>query len=310
MTILPTILLTGATGFIGSHILEALLNKGYPVVILKRSTSNVWRITHLLDKISTYDIDIDSLETAFTQHHIDIIIHTATFYRKFNKNNDITEMIKSNISFPVELLEIGIRNNLKAFVNTGTFFEYDCSQLPIHEKSMIKPFNFYAKTKLAFENILATYSDQIIINTLRLFSPYGEKDNLKLIPTLIKKSLSNEKIELSDGLQKMDFIYIKDVVSAYLKVIDKIQDQEKNNYYKLYNLGSGIAVSIRDLVSIIEQKLGKTIDKNFGLPSKSDIPIAFADISMISRELNWKPNYLLHDGIENTIKYHQEREGQ
>lgn len=127
MKSMKTVLLTGATGFLGSHMLELLLQSGYNVIVTKRSTSDVWRIEHLLSKVQSYDIDTDSIETVFASNKIDAVIHLATLYRKFNNGKEVAEMVSSNITFPIELLEVGLRHGLKAFINTGTFFEYDCS---------------------------------------------------------------------------------------------------------------------------------------------------------------------------------------
>lgn len=297
------VLLTGATGFIGSHLLEGLLLSGYKVVIVKRSVSDVWRIRHLLHKVQIYDVDSISLDEIFLRHEIDLVIHLATLYRRFDNSDDINEMVTTNISFPVELIEAGLKQGLKGFINTGTFFEYDCSSLPVGEEAKIKPFNLYARTKLAFESILSTYEDQLSICTLRIFSPYGEKDNDKLIPMVIQKALSGEKIELSDGFQKLDFIYVKDIVSAYLKVVEKMDS--RNSCYMVYNIGTGTAISIREVVSIIEQKLGQEINKTWGAESKVDVPIVFADISRVVKELDWVPEYSISKGIERTIEYYR-----
>lgn len=301
-----TILLTGATGFLGSHLLEGLLKSGFQVIVLKRSTSNIWRIEHLMRQVKSYDVDVISLNEVFSNNSIDIVIHLATLYRKFDNGSEVNEMVKSNISFPVELLEVGVRHGIKGFINTGTFFEYDCSITPINEEAKINPFNLYAKTKVAFETILATYSNQISIKSLRLFTPYGEKDNNKLIPNLIQKALLNEKIELSDGLQKLDFIYADDIVDAYLKSLNKMEKFNQPNY-KIYNIGSGTAVSVRDVVSIIEQQLGISINKVWGKPSPVDIPIAFASIKNAATELGWHPKHSIHQGIAKTISYYKNK---
>jgi len=301
---MKTILLTGATGFLGSHLLEALLLHNYDVIITKRTMSDTWRINHLLHKVNVYNTDVDSINKIFTNNSVDVIIHMATLYRKFDNGQEVKEMVESNVSFPVELLEAAVRHGVKGFINSGTFFEYDCSVLPVNENAKLKPFNLYAKTKLSFETILATYSDLLNIMTLRLFSPYGEKDNLKLIPMVIQKALSNERIELSDGLQKLDFIYAADITDAYIRALARMNEQHEANY-KVYNIGSGACVSVREVVSIIEQQLGKTIDKYWGMPSKVDIPIAFADIAQAETDLGWFPSHNIHDGIEKTIEFYK-----
>jgi len=302
-----TILLTGATGFLGSHLLEALLKNNYKVIILKRSTSDTWRIKHLLNQVKSYDVDAQALHPIFEEQNIDYIMHLATLYRKFDNGLEIKEMIDSNVLFPTELLELAVKYKVKGFVNTGTFFEYDCSKLPVDEDAEVTPFNLYAKTKLAFESILKTYSNTLSITTLRLFSPYGEKDNNKLIPMIISKALANEKIELSDGLQKLDFIYEKDIVDAYLCTIRTMERKQRSGY-SIYNIGSGMSLSIREIVSIIEQQLEKPLNKVWGNVSKLDIPIVFADISKAMADLEWSPQHSAQEGIEKTIAYYREKD--
>ncbi len=305
---LKTILLTGASGFLGSHLLEALLKQHYKVVILKRSTSNTWRIQHLLDQVISYDVDTQPLEMAFEQQQIDVIIHTATLYRKFDHGKEISEMIQSNITFPTELLEVALRKKVKAFFNTGTFFEYDCSIQPINESAKLKPFNLYAKTKIAFETILSNSADTIAVNTFRLFSPYGEKDNHKLILSMIKKSISGELLELSEGLQKIDLIYVNDIVHAYLKAIERLEQQNIFAEYQVFNIGSGGALSIRDIVSILEELLAKPIQKKWGAKSVFEIPIAYADINKAQKFLGWSPQTDIKEGLHKMLNFYKERE--
>lgn len=301
----PVILLTGATGFIGSHLLETMLLKEYRVVIAKRSTSDIWRIENLINQVASYDIDNCSLERIFDEQHIDVIIHLATLYRKFDNGKEVAEMINANVSFPVELLELGVRKGVKAFFNTGTFFEYDCSHLPVTEDAEIKPFNLYAKTKLAFESVLKTYSKDIVVNTFRLFSPYGEKDNQKLIPMIIQKGLLGEEIKLSEGFQKLDFIYSADIVNAYIKALERVVESGIKSEYQVFNLGSSSALSVRDVVSVIEEKFNKRLNVSWGEASLIDIPIVYADNSKAIELLGWKPETTIQQGIENTLRYYE-----
>ncbi len=143
--------------------------------MLKRTASSLWRIEHLAGQYKSYDVDVQPISKIFEHEVIDIVIHMATLYRKFDNGNEVSDMLVSNVIFPTELLEAGVRKGIKGFINTGTFFEYDCSRQPVDENAPINPFNFYAKTKLAFEAILKTHSNKMMVNTFRLFSPYGEK---------------------------------------------------------------------------------------------------------------------------------------
>ena len=299
-----TILLTGATGFLGSHLLEAFIAEGYSVVVLKRSTSDTWRINCLKSHFAYYDVDKVDLRKVFSENAIDLIVHLATLYKKFEEPEDIESMMLTNISFPSKLLVLGMKNGVKGFINTGTFFEYDCSLQPVNEQAPTKTFNFYAKTKLAFESILKTYSSELCINTFKLFSPFGERDNKKLVPLIINYALSGKELKLSEGLQKIDLIYCKDIVLAYLKSVKRMFDSDFQPEWEVFNLGSGQALSIRDIVSVIEQLLGKRVDISWGAPSR-DIRIAYADTTKLHSVLEWSPSFGVKKGLENTIKYYR-----
>lgn len=300
----PSILLTGATGFLGSHLLEALLKQGYAVIVLKRSTSNLWRIEHLAGQYKSYNLDEVALDNIFAEQKIDIVVHLATLYRKFDTVADVAAMMDANVRFPTELLVQGVKNGIKGFINTGTFFEYDCSRQPVDENSHIKPFNFYARTKLTFETMLKSYSDVCVINTFRLFSPFGEKDNPKLVPMIIERALKKEEINLSEGLQKIDLIYAQDIVSVYLCSIERMLRLDTKPEYEVFNIGSGSALSIRDVLSLIEQQLGCRINVNWGSASVVDIPIAYASLEKAKEVLGWLPNIGVKTGLENTVLYY------
>lgn len=303
------ILLTGATGFIGSHLLESLGENGYEIVVLKRSTSSLWRIENSKYLDNTIDIDCKNLSEVFSEKAFFAVIHLATNYVKDDNAVSIKEMYDSNVTFPSQLIELASRNGVKCFINTGTFFEYDCKFLPVVETSKISPFNLYAKTKVAFENVIQTYSGAMDVFTLRLFSPYGEKDNEKIIPYVICNALKGEKVFLSDGLQKLDFIYVKDIVSAYIKLLDYLSKKQKTGSYEVFNLGSGFPVSVREIVSIVSQQLGSQVEVVWGAPSAYDIPIAYSCNQKLLDYLSWSPNYSIHEGIRNTIKYYRDVEG-
>lgn len=300
---IKNIIITGGTGFIGSHVLEKLLNEGINIILLKRSYSDIWRIKNLFNKLIVYDIDIIPLENIFQKNKIDAVIHVATYYKKYHDYNDIENMIFSNITFPTKLLDLCAKYGIKYFINTGTFFEYNIRTLPVKETDGKKPCNLYSSTKISFEDIIKFYRDKVKSITLRIFSPYGEKDNeYKLIPTLIKKAIYNEEVHLSEGFQKLDFIYVKDIANAYYKVLQNIENLEN---LESFNIGFGFPYSIREVVSIIQEILNKEIDISWGKPTK-DISICYADINKTKDKLNWKPEYSLKKGLEKTIEYYKD----
>jgi len=297
------ILLTGATGFLGSHLLEALIKHGYKLTILKRSTSDTWRIDQLLGQVSIFDIDQITLENVFDNNDIDVVIHLATYYRKVDLSSSVAEMLNANVVFPATLLEVSIKSGVKGFINTGTFFEYDCSVVPVEEACELNPFNFYAKTKFTFDSLLHTYKGILNVITLRIFSPYGPKDNKKVIPYIIKNALEGNGIELSEGLQKLDFVYCDDVVNAYIRALDYIFENENVN--EVFNIGSGFPTSIREIVSVLEEELKTKLKVNWESDSSYDFDIVYADISKSIRMLGWRPRTNLREGLFKTLNYYE-----
>ena len=302
------ILLTGGAGFIGSHLLELLLQEKYEITVLERSSVNTWRINHLRDSVKYYSVDKMNLEDVFKTNTFDCILHLATFYKKHHENiEDIRNMVATNILFPTELLELSSKYNTRYFINTGTFFEYklDKNKL-ITEDSTLKPYDLYAATKVSFENILKYYTNHYPIKgvTLKLFAPYGEKDNEKLIIYLIKNLLENKSTKLTYGEQKLNFTYIKDITQAYLKTLEYICTMKKK--YDFFNIGQSRTVSVKDAVAILEKISNKKLSTKWGsLPyAKNEIFYANCDSKKAKNVLGWKPRYYFKKGLEKTYLYY------
>jgi nucleoside-diphosphate-sugar epimerase len=291
-----TILLTGATGFLGSYLLEALINEGYKVIILKRSFSNTWRINNFLDKVKSYDVDKDPLKKPFEENRIDVVIHTATNYGR--KGEDSSEIVNINLLFPIRLLETA-----KSF-NTFTFFNTDTL---LHK--YLTP---YALSKKQLVEWLKVFSDKIRVVNLRIEHMYGPKaDNTNFVSWLINEMVNErDEIRLTKGEQKRDFVYISDIVLAYLTVLRNL---EKLNSFNELDVGTGNFITIKDFViktkEIVEEILSKKINTylNFGALSyrEGEFEEIKEDLSGLSK-LGWKPSVGLEDGLKKTIKYQLE----
>ena len=167
------ILITGGTGFVGSHLVNSLVEKEVDLVVLKRSTSNPWRIEESIDKITSYNIDEISLQDIVSQEKADIILHLAT--NQGRQGELIDQIIHSNVTFPSILLDTAIQNGLKAFINTDTSASGDHS--------------LYASTKKAFLPVLNHYhtKNNLTVINFQLEYVYGPKDDdTKFIPYLMK----------------------------------------------------------------------------------------------------------------------------
>lgn len=287
-----TILLTGATGFLGSHLLKKLLDNGFNVIILKRSFSKIDNISELINKIKFYDIDKTDISVAFEENKIDTIIHAATDY---GRNSSISKLLNSNLIFPVELLELAIEHKVKYFINTDTFYSKNDTNYS-HLSS-------YTISKRSLQIWLKYFSQNIHIINMVLEHIYGENDNdTKFVTQIIKKIALEkvQKIDLTLGEQKRDFIYIDDVTNAYICVLNNLS-KIKNNY-TTFDIGTGKNISIKDFVTAIKNISNCKTILNFGvIPYRNgEIMDAKADTKNINA-LGWHSQYSYEQGILATI---------
>ena len=287
-----TILLTGATGFLGSHLLELLISNKNKVVILKRLTSNTTRIDHLLSNVVSYNIDETDIEDVFKEESISSIIHTACTYGR-NKES-LAEIVNNNVKFGLKLLEEGIKYNVKTFINTD-------SLLP-------KNVNSYSLSKSQFYEWLKMNSGNIQVINLKIEHMYGPKDDKnKFIYWLINEMIhGTNTIDLTSGTQKRDFIYIEDVVSAFNLVLKKKSELSSLNEF---DVGTGNFCEVKKFVLLIAERLEKKYNKeiisrlNFGAISyrQSDIMTPDLDNSKLIN-LGWKYCFGIEEGIRKIIK--------
>lgn len=289
------VLLTGATGFLGSHILKGLIEQNIETVILKRSFSNDNRIVKYCAQYKSYDVDRISLLDIFEEEaKFDAIIHCSTNYGR--KNDKISEIFQSNVVFPLQLLEIA------TLFNTATFFNTDTS---LNKTESVKGYmQNYILTKNQFLEWgkLFTESKKIKFVNMKLEHIYGEgDDDSKFTSFVINRCLNNvNNMDLTDGEQLRDFVYIDDVVSAYLKVL---LTKQKLKDYNEYEVGSGKAVKVKEFVNIAKRIAKSKTRLNFGaIPYReNEILYSQANISEL-RKLGWNPKYDIVSGIETYIK--------
>jgi CDP-paratose synthetase len=286
-----TILLTGANGFLGSNLLEALLSKGFKLVILKRTTSNIWRIQHLLDKVICYNVDVQNLELAFSDQKIDYVIHTACHY---GRNGDpISKIVNSNLMFGLQLLDACIKYNTDTFFNTDTLLN--------------TYLNVYTLSKKQFVDWLKQNSEKIQVVNLKLEHIYGPKDDIsKFLPWLITQLKENvAEIKLTEGKQLRDFIYIDDVVSAYIHALENV---ENLGQFTEFDVGTGKLISVKDFILKIKEQY----ESRFGLTSTQllfgEIPYRVGEMMSVKmniaplKELGWKSNISIEIGIQNIVQ--------
>lgn len=286
--------MTGATGFFGSHLLPTLIEKGYDIIILKRSFSNTWRIKDIISQIESYDIDKKNIQRVFDENEIEGIIHLATDYGKKN-DNDIIQMFKANIELPSKLLDLGCKHGVIFFINTHTFWNSKYSLYSAMKNSFIEIGKYFTSNfKIKFIN-------------MKLEHMYGEKDEYsKFIPFLIKNILEGKEIRATKGEQKRDFVYVKDVVNAYFKVLDNLKNLDEE--FIEFEIGTGNSFTLRGFVSKIEEEINKKASIKWGVIPyrRNEIFDSKANIRKTKQYLGWSPKYNISYGLKKTIDWYKE----
>lgn len=289
-----TILLTGATGFLGSHLAHTLVAHGHRVLILKRPSSDVKRIASILPYLTVYDIDGTDLSLPFIKHgKVDAVIHTATCNGK--NGETVAEIFEANTAFPLRLLEAAVFYKSDVFINSGTV--------------LYKYLNAYALSKNQFLEWGKQFSHEkkICFVNIRLEHMYGPGDDVSKLPTrIIKDCMANvPEINLTPGEQMRDFVYIEDVISGYEILLERAVSQAES--FQEYSLGSGKAVSIREFIETIHRLSNSKTRLNFGaLPYReNEIMNSEANTEKLEN-MGWRCRTSLLEGIEKTVRFEKE----
>lgn len=287
------ILLTGATGYLGSHLLLALMQKGHEVIVQKRSTSDILRIASLLSNVQSYDLDRCSVERPFEEHDdIGAVIHTSTCYGR--KRETISEVFDANTCMPVKLIEAASQAGVSCFINSDTSLARDLNPYTLSKKQFVEWGKVFAKQcGFSFVN-------------LELEHFYGPGDNeSKFTSWVIRSCLRNApNLPLTKGEQRRDFIYIEDVVRAFECVLQKsIQPAPKQQAFVQYQVGSGTAVSMRDFVQTVIAICNSNTRPDFGaVPYReNEVMDSVADITDLYA-LGWEPQVGLVEGLRKVIE--------
>jgi nucleoside-diphosphate-sugar epimerase len=290
---LGTLLITGATGFLGGHMVGSLLEQGYKILVLVRTSSNLEGLKAFKNKIEIIKIiNTEDHLNIFKNHQISGIIHLATDY---GRHSSLSEVINSNVIMPLRLVEAGIDNGVRLFINTDTFIA--------KQDSKYDYLNKYSKTKYIFKDLLKTFTSHIKIVNMKLEHIYGENDaDTKFVTFIIKEILKKEnKVDLTAGTQKRDFIYVQDVVSAYIAVLNNFDNLED---YNEFEVGVGDSVSIKEFVESIKAICKSDIILNFGsLPMREgEFEESKANNEGLIK-IGWRPKFDLISGLTKTLDW-------
>lgn len=267
------------------------------MVILKRSTSDTWRITPFLDRVTSFDVDIQPLEAAFASHQIDAVVHTACGYGRSGEKP--SEILQANLLFGVQLLETSLKFKVGLFVNSDTFFNTKGSP-----QSHLLP---YSLSKKQFVEWLREYRSSIKIANMRLQHMYGPKDSIsKFVPWVISQFKANvPEIKLTAGEQRRNFVYVDDVVSAFVTVL---KNPDRLTEFTEFNLGGQEILTLRSFLELLQRLYFQVYgtagpNLNFGAVPYGKGEIMTAELDNVGlKVLGWEPSFTVEEGLKTFLK--------
>lgn len=242
---MKNILITGINGYLGSSLAKTL-SKEYNIIGLEYSLENLFRIKEYDFKV--YSVEKGIPDEVFTEHPIDAIIHTATFYGR--QNESAKKIAQANLFIPFDLLDKAITNRCNLFINTDTVLDRFVSS--------------YALTKRHFQEWLYLRRKEIKVINIQLEHFFGPGcSNTNFITTMIERLKRNETvIDLTLGEQQRNFVYIDDVVSAYQTILERSDDIE--NSYSDFQVATTELISIKEIMLFLKENTGSSTRLNFG----------------------------------------------
>lgn len=301
---MANIFVTGGTGFMGSHIVELLVQQGHQVTVLTSSSSIHPNIQHLQAQIKIVRGDFGNYQLVLEHlKNIDIIVHIAwTTVPKTASENPIYDA-QTNIIGSIHLLEAAVKAQVKKviFVSTGGALYGVPQYTPIDEAHPIRPISAYGISKMAFERYLHFFYQNkgLDYNIFRIANAYGTRQNLTknqgVIGIWLQKIKENQPIEIwGDGSVVRDYIYVTDVAQIIAK---GIAYQGKD---KVFNVGSGLGYSLNEILEVCQKVSQKTPSVTYLDGRSFDVPVNILSIQKAQEQLDWQPQISIKKGIEAT----------
>lgn len=307
-------LVTGGAGFIGSNLVDSLLSEGNNVITVDNFDEFYSKEVKLknISSALTFDTfqliegdirDKNLLDDLFSNNHIDLVVHLAAKAGVRPSIENTVEYYDVNINGTLNILETMKKFDVKNLIFASSSSVYGNNEkVPFTESDIVDyPISPYAATKKSGELLCHTYHHlyDFKINCLRFFTVYGPRQRPDLaIHKFSKMILSDETIPMfGDGTTKRDYTYIDDIIQGIKLAINNL------NSFEVFNLGESRTIMLKDLISLIENEIGKkaNIEK---LPLQpGDVEQTYADVSKAKELLGYNPQYDIEEGIKNFIEW-------
>lgn len=305
-----SVMVTGAAGFIGSHVTRALVAEGADVHGLTSSVSSIYpdRLRGLRGDITLHEANLTdrtAVEKLVRQVRPGIVLHLGAYTHVGKSWSRVDECVQTNVQGTVNLLEALADVGCDRIVNTGTSEIYGPIDVPFHEDARPQPGSPYAVSKYAAEMFcrlgVTSYGWPIVM--VRPFNAYGPAQSPdRIIPEVIVRALLGDPVAMTTGTQTREFNYVEDIAEGFLAAATApgVEGQ-------VINLGSGQEVAIRELATRILGLMGDPVEAQFGaLPDRPiEVWRMYGDHTRARRLLEWRPRHSLEDGLAATIEWYR-----
>jgi nucleoside-diphosphate-sugar epimerase len=296
------VFVTGASGFIGSHVLRVLLHAGHSVLGLVSPRNNRDRIRDISSQFELLVGDLndsESIQRGLKAWAPQVCIHLA-WYSEPGKYLHARENLDS-LRGSVDLLRVLFESGCSHFIGAGTCAEYDVKNYLLCEGDSVNPETLYAAAKLSFKLIgeqIARQYDKLFSwgRVFYLYGPY--EDDRRLIPSAIKAIRKNREFPTTEGRQVRDYLHVEDVAHAFVKMAE-------SSTAGIYNVSSGVPVTIRELLErLVRTMHGRPELLGFGkIPYPSWNPMHICGNNQALRALGWEPGYDFDNGLMQTVNW-------
>ena len=299
-------LVLGGGGFIGSHVVDALLERGHRVRVFERPRVPQYRACDG-DTLEWMEGDFqNSARVSEAVRGMEAVVHLVSTTLPGGSNDDPEFDIQSNVIGTLRMLrfakDAGVRKVV--FISSGGTVYGVPDMIPIPETHATEPRVSYAIGKLAVEKYLAVFQHQFGLEhaVLRVANPYGPRQRVDTaqgaVAVFLDAALAGRDIEIwGDGSVVRDYVHVADVARAFVLAL------EYGGTERIFNVGSGQGSSLTDLLAVIERCLGRAVSRRHLAPRSIDVPSNVLDISRARRELGWAPQIGLEEGVTRTVEW-------
>ncbi|HYN05821.1 MAG TPA: NAD-dependent epimerase/dehydratase family protein [Vicinamibacterales bacterium] len=293
--------MTGAAGFIGANLVRRLLGEGSDIIAVVRPTTNAWRLRDLEPRIATVRCDVKELPNRTDVADIDVIYHLAAAAVD-QRVHDVAQMLDTNVHGTCAVLQLADRLRVKRLVHAGSSGEYGPA-VRVAESQAPHPNAEYGATKASATLLVHAFSQRAGLSsvTLRPFSVFGPFESpYRLVPHCVLRALQEQPINITDGRQVRDYVYIDDVVRAFLAAATVPEASGG-----VFNICSGRETAVREMVLRIVELTGCRVTPSFGARphSPTEMWTSSGNPDLAARTLDWRAETPLDEGLRLTIDW-------